>query len=295
MPTSAKSPLDPIVIAQLGNLRLRARRILDGLYSGHHTSPLYGSSQEFSEHRAYHPGDEPKTLDWKAFGRTDRLVVKRFEEETNIAALLLIDDSASMDFSWGGRPSKLDYAKTMAAALAYLLVSQHDGVGLITRSTTLPASSQRGHLEQFFRLLDPVVSSGIWDYARLPDQIGPLTKKRSLLIILSDLLTDSDPVISVLRSLHARKHEVIVFHILDPAETTLPFEGPILFEDAETKDLLKTDPEAIRDAYRSIVKEKISTFSTVFRGAGMDYHFLTTDLPFDRGLGAYLAWREAHR
>ncbi len=287
------SPLDPVVIAQLGNLQLRARRILDGLYSGHHENPIHGNSQDFSEHRAYHPGDDLKGIDWKAFGRTDRLVIKKYEEETNMASMILLDDSASMGCSWGGRLSKLDYAKTLAAALGYLLISQRDGVGLLSRGTVLQANSSRSHLDPFFASLESVQPQGIWNVSALADSVGPLSRKRSMLIVISDLMADSEKTVSTLLALHARKHEVIVLNVFDPAERDLPFSGPIVFEDVETGETLQSDPDVIRAAYQRLVQEKLATLAHVFRSAGLDYHFLTTDTPFDKGLGAYLSWRSA--
>ncbi len=290
---SKKAFLDPIVIAQLGNLQLRARRILDGLYSGHHVNVTRGQSQDFSQHRPYNPGDDPKTLDWKAFGRTDRLVVKQYEEQTNVAAVAVLDDSASMNFSYGGRPTKLDYAKTMAAAIGYLVASQHDAIGLLTRERRVPPSASRGHLDIYFEALDAVNGQGVWDISSLTGALGVPLKKRGFLVIFSDLLEDPDKVIHTLRALHAQKHEVLIFQILDPAEKDLPFEGPVLFEDLESKGRLKTDPEALRRAYQKLVEEKINAFTQVFRSSGMDYLCLTTDTPFDKGLGAFLSWRGA--
>lgn len=285
--------LDPIVIAQLGNLQLRARRILDGLYSGHHVNLNRGHAQDFSEHRPYNPGDDPKGLDWKIFGRTDRLVIRQYEEQTNIGATVVMDDSASMNFAWAGRPSKLEYARTMAAALGYLVVSQHDAIGLSSRDGLLPASGTRGHLDLYFRRLDAVAGEGVWDVNGLFQSLGRSLRKKGFVMVFSDLLADSEGLVSTLRMLHARKHEVLVFHVMDPAEVELPFEGPVLLEDCETRGTLKTEPEAIRDAYRAFVKGKLEAYANLFRRSGIDYLFLTTDTPFGKGLGAYLSWRAA--
>lgn len=285
--------LDPLVIAQLGNLQLRARRILDGLYLGHHTNPVLGSSQEFSEHRPYSLGDDLKRINWKAFGRTDRLVIKQFEEETNIAGHVLIDDSASMGFSYGGRPTKLEYAKTMAAAIGYLLVSQHDGIGLSSPQFSLPARSDRAHLELFFKTLEQLKPHGRWDVNALKERIGSPLKKRSLVMVFSDLLEDEETVIQALRHLHSRRHDVIVFQIFDPAEKDLPFSGAVLFEDAETKETIRTEPDVLRERYKEIVKERLSVIAQTLRGSGIDYVFLTTDTPFQKGLMAYLTFRAA--
>jgi uncharacterized protein (DUF58 family) len=268
--------LDPVVVARLGNLELRARRILDGLYSGQHANIVRGHSQDFSEHRPYNPGDDPKGLDWKIFGRTDRLVIRQYEEQTNIGAVVILDDSASMRFSSPGRITKLDYAKTLAAALGYLVTRQGDAIGLISRQATLPSASARGHLERFFDALEKDRPEGIW---KMSD--------------LSDLMEDVDTVLSSLRSLAARKHEVIVIQIADPAERELPFDGPVIFTDMETGERLETNADAIRPAYQAVFDARRHQFSQAFHGAGIDHLYVTTDTPFDKGLGAFLTWRAA--
>jgi uncharacterized protein (DUF58 family) len=287
------SLLDPLIIAQLGNLKLRARRILDGLYSGHHNNPVRGSSQEFSQHRAYNPGDDLKTVDWKAFGRSDRLIVKQYEEETNVATTVVLDSSASMKFSHDGRISKLEYAKTMAAALGYLLVAQQDGVGLVSPSETLPVKSGRAHLEEYVAALERVNGGGVWNPTQINSARG-MPRRKSLVVVFSDLMANEEETVASVRALHAHKHDVIVFQVLDPAELDLPFEGPFLFEDLETGEKLKTDADALRAAYRMRVKEKLAGFATVFRGAGIDYSLLTTDMPFNKGMGSFLTWRAAY-
>lgn len=290
-----KPYLDPITIAQLGNLSLRARRILDGLYSGRHINPLRGNSQEFSQHKPYNIGDDLRTLDWKVYGRTERLVVKEYQEETNIAGTVILDDSASMKFSWDQRLSKLEYAKTLAAALGYLMVSQNDAIGLLTNQSRILPGSNRGHLERFFQGLTSVEPSGIWDFPQLIQKARSPLRKKSFVFIFSDLLGDEDRLIQAIRSLQAQKHEVIVFQIFDPVEYDLSFSGPILFEDLETGEKLKTEPEAIREDYQKRVKKKIAGFSQVFRSSGIEYLFLTTNTPFDKGLAPYLSWRGTNK
>jgi uncharacterized protein (DUF58 family) len=285
--------LDPVVVARLGNLELRARRILDGLYSGQHANIVRGHSQDFSEHRPYNPGDDPKGLDWKIFGRTDRLVIRQYEEQTNIGAVVILDDSASMRFSAAGRLSKLDYAKTLAAALGYLVTRQGDAIGLVSRQAAIPSSSARGQLERFFGALEKDSPEGIWKMSDLSGRLGHPLKKRGFAIVLSDLMEDTETVLSSLRSLAARKHEVIVIHLADPAERELPFEGPVIFTDAETGERLETNADAIRAAYQSAWDAKRHQLSQALSGAGIDYLYLTTDTPFDKGLGAFLTWRAA--
>lgn len=285
--------LDPLVIAQLGNLKLRARRILDGIYSGQHVNLNRGQSKDFSEHRPYYPGDDIRSLDWKAFGRTDRLVIKTYEEQTNIGAVTVIDDSASMNFSWDGRMSKLDYAKTMAAALGYLVIGQHDAIGLVSSRSFVPLGSQRAHLDRYFDSLDSAKAEGVWNLEAIGKAVGAQVKKKVFVLVFSDLMTDSEKLIASLRTLQSRKYEVLVFHVLDPAEWDLPFKGTVEFEDSETGEKIKTEPETIRQAYRTLVDEKIKNFSQVFQGSGIDYVFTSTNTSFDKGLGAYLSYRAA--
>lgn len=289
---AASTLLDPVVVAQLGNLELRARRILEGLYSGRHLNIVRGHSQDFSEHRPYNPGDDPKGLDWKIFGRTDRLVVRQYEEQTNVSATILLDDSASMNFTQGGRITKLDYARTMAAALGYLVTRHGDAVGLVTRSGTLAPASARGHLERFFGLLEAAGGSGVWKLGDLTSSAAPL-RKRGFVIVISDLWDDPDAVLNAVRFLAARKSEVIVFQVIDPAERDLSMSGPIRFTDMETGEEIVTDAGAIRDDYRAAFEARRESFSHVFHGAGVDHLTLTTDTPFDKGLGAFLSWRMA--
>lgn len=290
----SKNPfLDPVIVAQLGNLRLRARRILDGFYSGHHANRTFGQSHDFSEHRPYNPGDDLRRLDWKVWGRTDRLVIKRFEEQTSVAAFLVLDNSASMKYAAEGRLTKWEYAQTLAAGLSYLVVAQNDAIGLISRRLQLAPSSNQNRLESLFEALQGLKPEGVFDFSTLPEMLAGFVKKRAFVMVFSDLLENSSAVISALRSLHARRHEVLVFHIFDPAERDLPFEGPILFRDLETGETIKTDASSLRASYQQLVRKKISQFAHIFQSSGLDYLFLTTDTPFDKGLGAYLSWREA--
>ncbi len=283
--------LDPLIIVQLGNLRIRSRRILDGIFSGYHNTPLRGTSQEFSEHRAYHPGDDLKTLDWKAFGRTDRLVTKQFEEETNVGGWILIDDSASMNYSAPGRPSKLEYAKTMTAALGTLMQFQNDAVGLITSQHVLPPRCHKGHLDQMMDCLEELKGEGIWN---LPSQIQKMNlnrRKRTFVFVFSDLMENEADMIKGIQFLSSRKNEVIVFQILDPNELTLPMDGLLVFDDLETREKVKTDPAAIRVQYQKIVQRTLDGFNQIFHSHAIDYHLLKTDMPFEKGLGTFLSIR----
>lgn len=287
------SLLDPILIAQLGNLQLRARRILDGLYSGRHFNLTKGHAQDFSEHRPYNPGDDLRALDWKVFGRTDRLVIRQYEEQTNVGAVVVLDDSASMGFSSEGRPSKLEYAKTMAAALGYLVVSQHDAIGVWSSKGQLPPRSQRAHLDQCFDLLDGLNPQGVWNFQNLSESLGPSLKKKSFVLIFSDLMANANEVLAQIQTLSSRRHEVLVFQVLDPAERDLDFHGPVLFKDLESGEEIRTEPDVLRPAYQAWVNQHLAGLEQSLRGFGVDYHLLTTNTPFDKGMGAFLSWRSA--
>jgi uncharacterized protein (DUF58 family) len=285
--------LDPLVIAQLGSLELKARRILEGFFTGHYIRRIRGASQEFSEHRPYNIGDDLKKMDWKIFGRSDRLVVKSFHEETNIAGTVIMDTSASMAFCEQGRLSKLDYARILAAALGTLLVNQNDGIGLSAATENLPVGRGRAFLNTYFDRLDRLQPQGKDVLSEVIGRIAPSIKRKQILLIFSDLMQDPAALVSALMPWEAKKYEVMVFQILDPSELDLPYKGPIIFEDSETRELLRTDPEAIREQYKAQAQQRLHALSSLFRKAGIEYVMFTTDMSFDAGLGAYLSWRRA--
>ncbi len=207
--------------------------------------------------------------------------------------MVLLDPSASMNYKSGENPTKLEYSKTLAAAIGYLLVGQHDAVGLLAGETALSPRNQRGFLDSYFEKLTEVRGLGQWNLASVPSMLGDHLKKRGLLMVFSDLMQDFSDVQSAFKALRSLKHDIMVFQILDPAERDLTLQGPILFEDMETGEKIKTEPEAIRRAYQEFVDKKIAEASHFFKGLGVEYLTLTTDTPFDKGMGAYLSWREA--
>lgn len=283
--------LDPLLIAQLGSLELKARRLLEGFFSGHYIRRIRGASQEFSEHRSYNVGDDLKRLDWKIWGRTDRLMIKSFHEETNVAGTILMDTSASMAFSDERRMCKLDYARILAAALGYLMVSQNDGVGLTSSQATLPVGRGQAFLKTLFEKLDQLKAQGDQPLSSMVHQSVSSLRRKQILLIFSDLMQDVDSLVSSLSALESKKHEILVFQILDPSELDFPFEGPVIFEDMESHQFIKTDPDVIREGYRRIVHDRLHSLRQVFRKANIEYEFFTTDMPFDKGMGAYLSWR----
>jgi uncharacterized protein (DUF58 family) len=289
-----KQLLDPDVAARLKSLELRARLVVEGFISGLHKSPYHGFSVEFAEHRQYMPGDPVAHVDWKVFGKTDRYYLKEFEEETNLRCQILLDCSGSMAFGSQGI-TKFEYARTLAAALAYLMQGQRDAVGLTAFSdrmvTDLPSRSARVHLHLLLRelsLLEPGSTTSTHDtFGTMADRL----KRRGLVIILSDLLTDPAVVIRGLKHFRFRRHEVVVFQILDPRERDFGFARAARFEDMETGELLPTLPAQIRSAYKAQMQELVATYRSNCLESLVDYHLLDTEVPFGHALYAYLGKR----
>ncbi|QDT68901.1 hypothetical protein MalM25_18270 [Planctomycetes bacterium MalM25] len=308
--------LDPAVLARLKGLRLRAERIVEGFVSGLHRSPYQGFSNEFAEHREYVPGDDLRYVDWRAFGKSDRIYLKRYEEETNLIGYLVLDISESMLYRSEGQASpkrqrrdrvqesavsapmsKLEYAQTAAAALAYLILKQQDAVGLATfddrvRTFLKPSGSPSQ--------LTPVVNAIGAGGEREKTSAGPIfhelaerLTRRGVVIVLSDLFDDPESLLAGLRHFRHRRHDVIVMHVLDPAELEFPFQQPTLFKGLESLGELLVDPMRLRKAY----KEEFHRFQTEVaagcRAQGADYVLLQTDRPLDAALTAYLHRRQA--
>jgi uncharacterized protein (DUF58 family) len=274
--------LDPVALSKLSNLELRARSVVEGALSGLHKSPHHGSSVEFAEHKEYAPGDEIKHIDWKAYGKFDKYYVKRFEEETELRAYLLIDCSASMAYRGRG-VSKLDYARTLAASLAYLLLRQQDQVGMIAFSEKLrgylPPRARSGHLNDLLLALDGVVAAGRTDLPRALAYLSEVVHRRALIVLFSDLLGTSDDVRALLRGFRARKHDVVVFHLLDADELTLPFEGTTIFESMEDEQKLVADPGDVRKAYLQELERFIDSYRSSLGEGDVEYHLVDTATP----------------
>ncbi|MGZ3443162.1 MAG: DUF58 domain-containing protein, partial [Polyangia bacterium] len=271
--------LDPVSLARLSNLELRARSVVEGALSGMHRSPHHGSSVEFAEHKEYSAGDEIKHIDWKAYGKFDKYYVKRFEEETELRAYLLIDSSASMGYRGAG-VSKLEYARVLAASLAYLLLRQQDQVGMVAFGERLrgylPPRSRSGHLNDLLTALDGVQAEGRTDLPRALAYLSEVVQRRALIILFSDLLGTGDEVRHLLRGLRARKHDVVVFHLLDKDELTLPFEGTTIFESMEDEQKLVADPGDVRKAYLGELARFIDGYRIALREGDVEYHLVDT-------------------
>ncbi|MEX0802779.1 MAG: DUF58 domain-containing protein [Candidatus Binatia bacterium] len=296
MANREKNYFDPKVLAGISNLSLRARWVVEGIMSGIHRSRSKGFSVEFEEHREYSPGDEIRRIDWKALGKFDRYFIKEYEDETNLRAHLLLDTSASMDYTSDG-VTKFDYGCTLTASLAYLILRQQDAAGLVTFSdrieSFIPPRAKRDYLTQIVHALETRRPGGETNVGKILEEIAGQIKRRGMVILVSDLLDEPAPILKGLRLFRFKGNDVIVFHILDQAELDLPFEGNILFEDLEVANLnVIADPRAIRQTYRQVVEEFTNHMRKECHDSSIDYQLISTSTPLDRALASYLSWRE---
>jgi uncharacterized protein (DUF58 family) len=292
--------LTPVELAALGGLELVAQRVVEGLLTGLHRSPHRGFGVEFAEHRMYQPGDDLRFVDWRMVGRSDRYYVKQFEQETNVRATLFLDLSASMDWSSGaGLPTKLWYAKQLAASLGLLLTRQGDSVGLVAFDekvrVRVEARGGRSHWHQLVRRLEAVEAGGRTDAAAPLAEAVARLRRRSLAILISDLLVDPDATRLALRRLRHAGHEVLVLHLLDPGERELPAIRDARFVDPETGEELPASAADLREEYRRAVDRALDEWRTGLSAEGMDYFVVETDQPMTRVLRHYLDRREALR
>ncbi len=288
--------LDPQALSRLKNLSLAARLVVEGFFAGMHKSPHKGFSVEFAEHREYTPGIDPRHIDWRVFGRCDKLYVKQYEEETSLRCYILLDKSASMGYRSDGPLSKLQYSSFLAASLAYLMAFQHDSVGLITFDDQVrekvPPRQGSGHLRVLMDLLEKTEPGNETKLGDTFHKLAETIKRRSLVVIISDLFDDADELVSGLKHFRHKKHDVIVFQTLDPAELTFPFEDVSRIEDMETGREITSDPRALRHGYL----EELGNFLDLVRGgcltSQIDYALAETNMKFDTFLGTYLAKRQ---
>lgn len=287
--------LRPDVVSRLGKLDLIARLVVEGFIIGLHRSPYHGFSVEFAEHRQYMPGDDTKHIDWKVYGKTERFYIKEFEEETNLKCYILLDISASMGFK-STEISKLQYGIYLSAALSYLMLNQQDAAGLVTFDqeirTYLPPKAVSSYLRQLLLTLHRCKSSQKTNISGAFHQMADRIKRRGLIIVISDLLDDSASVLSGLKHFRHNNHEVIVFHLLDPAERDFDFQGDVMFEDIETGDQILTQPAHIRKEYRRTFSRFVHRFQKECRENRIDYVLMDTSDPFDKALIEYLGKRQ---
>lgn len=289
--------LKPQELAALGGLEFVARQVVEGFIAGLHRSPHRGFSVEFAEHRMYQPGDDLRHIDWRMFGRSDRYYVKQYEAETNLRAFLLLDVSASMQWSSDPTlPPKLWYARQLAASLALLLLRQGDSVGLVgfdevTRLQVPPRGGRR-HWYELVRALEHVRGSGRTDTSSALRDIAGRLRRRGLVILLSDLLVDPDATRLALRYLRHRGHEVLVFHLVDPGERELPGLGDARFVDPETNEELPVSVADLRREYRDAVARALVEWRDALAPQGIDHNVVGTDQPMAHALRAYLHKRQ---
>jgi uncharacterized protein (DUF58 family) len=288
--------LHPETLAKLHGLELRARHIVEGYVSGVHRSPFHGFSIEFAEHREYVPGDDLRYVDWKVFGKTDKFYLKQYEEETNLVCYLLVDCSESMRFKSDlAAMSKLEYAHTMAASLAYLILQQQDSVGLATFDNEIRslvrASSNPSHLKQLLYVLEHTSAERKTRTGPIFHDLAERLKKRGVVIILSDLFDDVPAMLAGLKHFRHRRHEVILFHVLDPAELDFPFRTITMFKGLEQFPDLLTDPRALRKAYLEEFDKFTQSVRKGCRNQNIDYVEMRTDASLEVALSSYLASR----
>ncbi len=289
MSASRADQLDPAVLAALGHLELVARWVVDGFITGLHRSPRKGFSVEFAEHRPYIPGDDLRYLDWRIAARADRWVVKQFEEETNARAMIVLDVSRSMQ--WTGDPTrltKLSYAERLAAAIALLLIRQRDAVGLVRFDAGLrsvvPPRARRAQWRRLVAALSEPGGGAASDVAGALMQAGRLVRRPGFVVLISDLLVDAAPVADAARTLRARGHEVLVLHVMDPAERDFPELGEALYRDPESQYEVAASPADVRASYQATVQEALSEWRGALGRAGARYAVATTSDPFGRPL-----------
>jgi len=293
---SFQNYLDPQVLARLEGLPLRARLIVEGYVSGVHRSPYHGFSIEFAEHREYAPGDDLRYLDWKVFGRTDKFYLKQFEEETNLVCSLLLDTSESMGYRSAAAPmSKLDYARCAAAALAYLVLQQQDSVGLATFDdqvrASLRPSSNPSHWQQLVQVMEEATPAHKTSVGPIFHELAERLGRRGIVVVLGDLFDDVDSVVAGLKHLRHRRHEVILFHVLDPAELEFPFHEATRFRGLESWPDVVVEPNALRRAYLDQFDRYLRRLKQGCRAAQIDYVLMRTDRSLEVALSSYLSSR----
>lgn len=304
-PDDCMSLLVPEAMATLSRMEIIARGAVAGFISGRHTSPFKGFSVEFAEHRQYAPGDDLRNLDWRVLGKTDRYYIKEYVEETNLRATILVDASGSMAYTGdraarlrGNRLSKFEYARHIAATLAYMLLNQRDAVGLVTFDSAprryIPARSRITHLRTILEELHVTDPGQETSVAPVLHDIAERIHRRGLVIVISDLFDDPEEIIKALHHFRYRRHEVIVLHVMAEEERTFPFEGQMLFNDLEgLNDRVQLDARAIRAEYLDQVRAFVDTLKRDCGTMQVDYVPMSTEEPFEMALARYLAHRRS--
>jgi uncharacterized protein (DUF58 family) len=288
--------LDPLTLAKVSGLEVQARLVVEGYLSGMHKSPYHGFSVEFAQHREYVPGDDIKHMDWKVYARTGRFFLKQYEEETNLVCWILLDVSESMRYG-SGPVSKYDYACMATAALAYLVLHQADSVGFVTFDDRvrkfLRPSSQPSHLKEIVHEMNAGAGREKTRMGPLFHDLAERLARRALVFVLSDMFDETSEVLSGLRHLRHKRHEVVLWHILDPAEMDFPFQEATLFRGMEQYPELLTDPRSLRQGYLAQLQSFVRELEHGCRDQNIDYVSMRTETPLSVALSSYLAHRLA--
>jgi len=286
--------LDPATLSSISGLELVAKTVVDGFVAGLHRSPDFGFSQEFAEYRAYTPGDDLRHVDWNVFARTERAYLKRYRGETNCQITMLLDASASMGYTSHG-VTKLDYARYLAASIAYMANRQRDAAGLIVFhedvDNYIQPSTRQG---QFHRLINGIEKTELGaktDFVKPLLHFQQFLHRRGLAIVISDFWQDPDAIVNAVTPLRYHGNEVVLFHILDPQEIQPKLKEPVLLVDMETKDALEVSPDYAKHDYRGKIDAHIDALRSKSKSNGVDYFLLQTDRPLDSALREYLTVR----
>jgi uncharacterized protein (DUF58 family) len=290
--------LHPDTVARISRLDLRARHVVEGFISGMHRSPFFGHSVEFVQHREYAPGDDVRDLDWKVWSKTDRYYIKQYEEDTNLRSTLVVDVSESMHYGRGAL-NKYSYGCTIGACLAYMLLRQQDSVGCITFDQDVrqivPARSQQTHIDAILRAMDVSRPREKTDIEKILRRVTESISSRGMIILVSDLLVDREPLFRGLEMLCHRRHDILLFHVLDGEELNFPFAGTTRFEGMEEMPNLLCDPRALRDGYLEALEEYLVEVRRGCTGLGIDYVLVRTDDYLDAVLSKFVHHRASLR
>ncbi|MBX9677982.1 MAG: DUF58 domain-containing protein [Gemmataceae bacterium] len=296
VPDDPRRFLDPGTIARISQLDLRAKQIVEGFISGMHRSPFFGHSIEFVQHRDYTAGDDIRHLDWKVWSKTDRYVIKQYEEETNLRCHLVVDVSNSMHYG-NGPLNKYEYASTIAACLSYMILRQQDSAGIMTFDSdvrqVIPSRSQQTHIDTIVKALHVSRPRDKTDIEKILKRVAENAPSRGMIIIVSDLLCDREPLFRGLDMLAHGRHDILIFHVLDSEEMTFPFAGTTKFEGMEDLDEIVCDPRALRDGYLEALEEYLVEVRRGCARRGIDYQLIHTQEHIDAVLSKFLHHREA--
>jgi uncharacterized protein (DUF58 family) len=288
--------LDPELLARIGSLELLARAVVEGFMSGLHRSPYTGFSTEFTEYRQYNAGDDLRYLDWRLLGRTDRYFIKKYRADTNTQCHLLLDTSASMNYAHASTVTKLDYAKFLAASLAYLLNRQQDAVGMVAFDqkvhTHVPARNRTGHMRTIFGNLSLLQPGGETRLAESLHQLAEILTRRGIVVVISDFYDQPDRLQEAFQHLRFKGHDLVAFHVLDQNELDFDFKEPVLLlEDAETQEQMSVLPDVVMSGYRERMQRHVEDMRRCAAANHVDYEVLTTKQPLDFALFSFLSRR----